>query len=246
MLRDFLNGILELSGRAEEPRTLKLPDGRLLYEMPSGTTGEVAMLRNIHDAVDSYQSLVDFAGAFAAPLVFHVGRTSARAYIDRERDGPRVECELAYRRSAAFECLLDWYGSPKTVRQVVRALRGPLDQTCTDEYRGIFKRLDFSRRNDGSRSATHTGESMGRTIEAKAQSSAGEIPEVVVFDCVLFANLPVESYELRFAVEVDPDSEKVGIHPIGDCIDVAIQATRNDVAARLRTEFSDFCVLETV
>jgi len=146
---------------------------------------------------------------------------------------------LSLERSAAYADLLDWCKSTRSVAQTVKGLRTKLAGTFDSGYVSIFSRLDFKRRNDGTKSAAHTGESMGKMVEAAAQSSAGEIPEVILFRVKLFAGMAISEHDLRFAVTVDPNAETISIAPVGDCIQDAHQATRVELLTRLKKEFPE-------
>lgn len=248
MLIQLLDGIVDLARKSKDVVEHKLPGNRTLLVLPNGESREVEGDRQTHsDDLASFASLQDWAAEFAATdLVFKVSDRSIRAFSNRDNLHDSDMACLNLQHSAAFDDLLDWAKTPRGVKALVRGLRTKLAETCDPSYLSIFRRLDFSRKGDSSRGASHASESLGRSVEMAAQSSAGEIPENVMFTVRLFNNVPIDSYDLRFAVDVSVESECVAITEVGDCINEAKRQTREDLVGRLKAEFSESLVIESV
>lgn len=246
MLAEFVKAIGEMAVKSATVTTVELPNNRQLIVYPNGTTETVVKNRKVQtDAIASFTSFCDWVSLLGKKTnVIKVTNASVSVATDPSNPHESDSAKMDLKQSAAYADLLDWVKSPRAVRPLVRGLRTTLAGTFDPAYLGIFKRLDFSRKNDGSKSVTHTSESMGRSVEMAAQSGAGEIPEVLVFEVKLFDGLPIDSYELRFAVDVDANTETVAITPVGSCISDAHQSTRLEIISRLKTEFESALVIE--
>jgi len=248
MLAEFLKSVSEMAVKAAKVQTVELPGNRMLVLNPDGSVEKFDKDRKTqHDRIASFTSLCDWASKYhLVDMVFKVSDLAVS--VANDPDCPH-DCDTAVMplaKSEAYSDLLDWVQTPRAVRPLIKGLRTKLYGTFDDRYLAIFKRLDFSRKNDGSKSVSHTSESMGRSVEIAAQSGAGEIPETLVFEVKLFDGLPIDSYELRFAVDVDANTETVAITPVGSCIAKAHQETRLEIISRLKAEYVNALVIECV
>lgn len=244
MLKEFVGSIVELARSSAAPKLIDLPGNKLLVAVGDGVEIHDKDRERYHDKLVSLASLIDWCFD-REYLVIKVSDAGISAQNNREAI---VDCDsamLCLSYSTAYADLLDWCKTPRTVAATVKGLRSKLSGTHDMSYLSVFRRLDFQRKNDGSKSVTHTGESMGKMVEMAAQSGAGEIPEVLLFRCRLFAGIPTVECDLRFAVTVDPNTETIGLAPVGDCIQDAQQATRVELVDRLKKEFANALVLES-
>jgi hypothetical protein len=245
MLKEFVDSIVGLAHKSKSPSCVDLPGNKVLL-LHGDTSETLEKDRKTHsDCVASLQSLIDWSYD-RLDLVFKVSDSGIVATSNRDYPHESDSATLSLEKSAAYADLLDWCKSPRGVSLTVKGLRTKLAGTFDPGYLSIFKRLDFQRRNDGTKSASHTGESMGKMVEMAAQSGAGEIPEVILFRVKLFSGLDISLYDLRFAVTVDPNAELVSITPVGDCIMDAHQGTRIELLSRLKSEFPESLVIESV
>lgn len=244
MLKEFVESIVTLAKGSTEPRTIDLPGDKLLVVV--GDTVETHVKdRVLHqDTIVSLTSLIDWCSG-RDNLTIKVANKVIHASSNRSVRIERDTATLMLEHSTAYGDLLEWCDSARTVAATVKGLRSKLAGTYDASYLSVFKRLDFSRKNDGSKSVTHTGESMGKMVEMAAQSGAGEIPEVLLFRCRLFSGIPTSECDLRFAVNVDANTETVSLAPVGDCLQDAHQATRVELVGRLKSEFENALVLES-
>lgn len=246
MLAEFVKSISELATKSHGVKTVDLPANKMMIVHVDGTTETLDKNRLTQsDKIASFTSFCDWVNALGKPSnVIKVSNNYISVATDPFSPHDSDTASMPMALSEPYADLLDWVKAPRAVRPLVRGLRTKLYGTFDDRYLSIFKRLDFSRKNDGSKSVTHTSESMGRSVEMAAQSGAGEIPDTLVFDVKLFDGLPVDSYELRFAVDVDANAETVAITPVGSCIVDALQGTRSDIISRLKAEFDKSLVIE--
>ena len=246
MLKEFVESIGKLAISAVEPKLIALPGGKVLLSVPGSQETLEADHKTYVDSLVSFGSVLTWCQSRSeADLVIGVSDMLLSVAYKRKILHECDQATMRLRHSAAYADLLDWCKNPRSTRQVVHGLRSKLYETFDPSYLAIFKRLDFSRKNDGTKTVSHTGESMGRSVEMAAQSGAGDIPDTLLFTIDLFDGLPVDHFDLRFAVTVDPASETVAIAPVGDCIASAHSGTRLDLVARLKTEFPEALVLET-
>lgn len=247
MLKEFVESIVGLAKKAEDPQLIDLPGNRLMLVTPHSVETLDKDRKTHKDALLSFTSFTDLCNdCDPTSLVIKVSDTRLTVVENRNYPHDSDTAYLSLCHTAAYADLLDWCKQPRGVRSAVQGMRSKLAGTFDLSYLSVFKRLDFSRKNDGTKSVTHTGESMGRSVEMAAQSGAGEIPDVMLFEVKLFTGLPIESYELRFACTVNPETETIALTPVGDCLEEAHHSTRVELVARLKTEFQDALVIESL
>ncbi len=244
MLKEFVDSIVALARTSAAPSTVDLPNNKMLLVVDGSVETLIKDRRTHSDVVLSLPSFIEWC-LDRDDLVIKVSNDRIFAVSNRDIQHESDSAVLGLQQSNAYADLLDWCKTPRTVSATVKGLRTKLAGTHDTSYLSVFKRLDFTRKNDGSKSVTHTGESMGKLVEMAAQSGAGEIPEVLSFRVRLFAGLPVSDYDLRFAVNVDASTEVISIAPVGDCIVDAHQSTRVELVERLKAEYPQAMVLES-
>jgi hypothetical protein len=84
-----------------------------------------------------------------------------------------------------------------------------------------LRSLDFTRRNDGSRTIEHGRESLGKSIEMQVQSKQGELPEVFEINLPWYSTSPVNEGWFRLSVTLDLDAASEAIRFVvrGDDLD---------------------------
>lgn len=246
MLKELYQAIVSDANMAMKPQLLAIPGGQVMILAP-GREPEVRDLdRKLHrDEVASVASLISWCETYdQAELVVKVFNDLITVDASRDLAHENDQVGLKLCHCKAFADLLLWIERPRSNAAVVTALRTWLYGTFDEKYLPIFRRLDFTRRNDGSKSVSHTGESLGKSIEAKAQSASGEIPEVLSFNLRLYNNVLCPSVDLRFAVDVDANAELIKLTPIGDCIPDAFLATKRALVDDLESKLPNALVLD--
>ena len=248
MLREALELLVKLGRDSDQPQKIQLPGNRIAL----ATRGQL----EIYDCdraerecevqtLESFVRWVKKIGQGREVEVF-VGKRAISACVDYEKP-VTDEIVLPLQLSAAMKALLLWSENPTPVPEVVNLLRTSLDGTFDKSYLPVFKRVDFSRMKASSIRTSHSGESMGRTVELLAQSSEGEIPEVVAFDINVFSlDIPFAKQKLRFAVNVNCDSERIGIRPIGDVVDQAFRSAKAELVDWLDSALDGCLILAGV
>ena len=98
-----------------------------------------------------------------------------------------------------------------------------------------FRKLQFNRRSDGTRTVEHGKESLGRSVEAEVNGSI-DIPEEIQIDVRVFKNHPFVG-RLILGVEIDHENERVEFFPIESSLDSvqeqALASVYEDVMAEL-------------
>ena len=246
MLKELYVQVVEDTKKSVVPKLIDLPGGKVLLHLP-GTDSKVLEKNNVQhsDVVSSTESMLDWCERYEeANLVLKVFARYIEVTADRNHEHLRnaVRFDLAHTRSMTD--LLDWMNRPRSQQQVVAAMRTTLAGTFDDaKLLPIFRRLDFQRRNDGGKSIAHTGESLGKSIEARAQSASGEIPENLVFDLNVYSNILTPSVTLRFALDVDASQELIKITPVGDCIADAYKVASRAIVTDLKEKLPEALVV---
>ena len=239
MLKELYVQVVEDTKKSVVPNLINLPGGKVLLHVP-GTESKVLEKNNVQhsDIVSSTESMLDWCERYEEEnLVLKVFSRFIEVTADRNHEHLRNAVRFDLEHTRAMVDLLDWISRPRIQQQVVAAMRTTLAGTFDDaKLLPIFRRLDFQRRNDGGKSIAHAGESLGKSIEARAQSASGEIPETLVFDLNVYGNILTPSVTLRFALDVDANQELIKISPVGDCIPDAYKVASRSIVADLKTK----------
>lgn len=238
MLKELYQQLVADAKAAVHPKLIELPQGNVLLHVPGGESKIIQkdpVLFN--DIVSSVDSMLDWCGRLdEGDLFISVHQTYVLVQSKRDQAHTTDRLRFDLKLTAAMIDLLSWANRPRIQQQVVTALRTALADTFDDKYLPIFRRLDFSRKNDGSKSIAHTGESLGKSVEARAQSASGEIPEKLVFDVNVFSNINAPNVSLWFALDIDANIEAISIKPIGDCIGNAYRTATSAIVGDLKRE----------
>lgn len=244
MLKELYQQVVTDTKLSLVPKLIDLPDGQVLLYEPGGESKVLIKDRVLHeDIVSSTESMLDWCEHYDEDLIVKVFHH--RIVVASNRDHAHTLNTLTFDLSLtkAFSDLMQWIDRPRTQQQVVAGLRTALAGTFDEKLLPIFRRLDFTRKNDGGKTIGHTGESLGKSIEARAQSGSGEIPETLVFDLPVYSNIIAPSVTLRFALDVDPNQEQIKITPVGDCIGDAYKICNRSIVADLKVKLPEALVI---
>lgn len=236
MLKELYQQVVADTKASIVPKLIDLPDGEMLLYAPGGESRILTKDRVLHaDIVSCTESMLDWCMCHAEDeLVIKVFHNRIVVASSRDYAHQTDTCQFDLKLTKAFADLLFWLERPRTQQQVVAALRTTLVDTFDEKLLPIFRRLDFTRKNDGSKSITHTGESLGKSVEARAQTASGEIPDTLWFSTEVYNNILAPSISLRFALDVDATQELIRISPVGDCIADAYMVSSRAIVADLK------------
>lgn len=242
MLKEALEFQHELGRKSVDAKLLDLPGNKVLLTKAGGVTEVLDKDRTLRkDKVSSLASFIAWSEG-KDDLDVWVRDKLVQAYHKPTvpHDVDSLSLELTH--SNAWQNLASWNGQTRKQKEAVRILRGPLADTFDEAHLRVFKSLDFSRRSDGSRNVSHVGESLGRSIETKAQTSQGAIPERMVFNlpCFDFAESPTVT--IVMAVEVDPEAETIALLAVGDSFRQALRSALQNIRDTLDEKLPDAAV----
>lgn len=243
MIKEALQHLIELGQKAAEVERLALPGGQVLIKMPGGEYMERAddptpVFDKLETVDDLASWLRDNGDMGNLPTVF-VGESIIEAALYRT-EARRAVVELKH--SAAFKCLEMWCKAEAGFAQarVVRLLRGELAGCYNPAILAVFRRLDFTRRKQAGGELSHNKESLGRSVEAMAQSSSGEIPETILFDVPLYTLPEAGKVPISVAVQVNSETETIAIYPEGDTIERAERETRERLRSVIASRVEEY------
>lgn len=245
MLKEALQLLVDLSQKSETAQRVPLPGHRIALVRGNDIElyDEDRKARTV--TVDSLASFNRWVAAIGdgRDVQITVSSSCITAIVDCE-EHINDTCHAPLPLSAAWESLAHWSGGPLPVAEVVKLLRTTLDGTFNKQHLPTFRSVDFQRMKAAAMKVSHTGESMGRTVEKLAQSSAGEIPEILTFELEVYAlDVAFTRRKVQFAVDVNCDSERIAITPVGDCITEAIKATKAELIEWLDTKLEGCLIL---
>ena len=238
MIHDALKYLVGLGVKSVKPELIDLPGNKVgLF-----VNGELQTFdgdnRRVNSAIGNIESLMHWMTEQEGLRQIWVKGDIVVGDLDAHLPHKCQHVVLELIRSQAFLMLQAWVDTPAAQKSVVRMLRGPLDGCFDAGYLSVFRALDFSRRSDGTKTIEHARESLGRSVESRAQSAGGEIPQTLVFDVPVFT-CGLGAEKLRFAVDVDAENERISINPIGDCMEDAQQVAREKLVGFLTERLPD-------
>lgn len=237
MIKEALEFQFEQGKAFASAMCIELPENKVLLVKPGGETQILDKGPAVRkDSVATLKSFIDWCLMNGSELLLDVWVSESRVDAVNDFINPhacdRVSLRLTH--SKAWETIASWNQKAFKQREAVRLLRGPLADTFDPQHLRVFKTLDFTRKNDGARSVSHKGESMGRSIEIAAQGREGEIPEVVVFELPCFDFEESPRVHVKMAVEVDADNETIGLFVIGDAFIQGTRAALSEIAGKIK------------
>ena len=235
-LDEALNTIIDLAKTAAGPKltAIELNDAeKILFDGSELHPVKVPapMLKRTATTLASFSALLDRFGT-TLPTVF-VGDDAIVAVLDDDDRRELLECPFELSTEVK---MLKRLADGIDQKGLVRSLRTALAGCCTNEQIvSVFARLQFRRRNDGTATVEHGRESLGRDVERQVQSPEHELPEILVFRMPLLLQ-PADiasDVEIRVAVDIDVDHERIALIPIGDSISRQFQQLQRQIAERL-------------
>jgi hypothetical protein len=253
MISEALAFIAGLATKAEHPVKLESSPRTLRYAI-GGTISE-------HDkapeprrhVVDTLEQIISLANRFRdeaaaegddtdlSPVVWYDAEQVVLVIDDA---GHRLEtARLTLATSDVFYRLnsLDEDRQTFNHKQFMRLLRVDLAGTLAPSV--LLEKLKNLRIENGQVASSRIGradESMGRTINAKVASEAGEIPEVVTLGVPVYST-PGETERLGIscAVEIDPGMGTFELIPLPDEIERVRQIAVESIGERLKAGLHD-------
>lgn len=221
MLAELLEHLVDLAKASSAAKFHSRPEfpGRVFIEHGGGYSSEdVPPPRRKHHLsglADVVLATRDKAIAPDPEVYYDGGRVVA--LLDRSTRVERVTLELA--RSERWQTLQNLRSHPRTLSpaEAVRLLRFDLHGTGVDALVSELGRVDFNRSSNGSHTAEHGRESLGKSVEASVQQ-ADRVPESFAVDVAPFTNPGLRSLRgsVKVGVYVDTGAEGFEIRPLAD------------------------------
>jgi hypothetical protein len=220
MLAEFLKALEATHARAIKAEVLGLPGYiRSLYLSQGGALQEVQREKpgRCNELLDLSQIPRMIAlYALTNPAVF-VCQDSVRLMLDTQ---DRFEvCTLILESTQQWRSLQDLDGAPMDPPQLRRILMFELWGLLPTTLASSLLRVDFARREGATGLASHGVESLGRTIEARAQGM-DSIPESVRVTFAPWRRIPVE-VSLELGIILDVKAGGIGLRPLAGQVEEA-------------------------
>ena len=241
MLAEFVEKLASLTRAETEFKVHRTSNLTEVVRYPDGTIQEFPFEPSLRSFDTS--DLAAFTNLLrgCAALVC-VSPTQVVGYFDAVDRRESVKLSIVESKSIIALCSL---GAWSKQRNVVNLLRDDLFDAAEPGLLPALRGLDFSRRNDGSRTVEHGCESLGRSIEETVQSKHGELSEFYSFDVPLFANFPFDEFRVRLNASFDCDAtnETLRFNLRGDELAQAYQRGTVFVRDRIVDELDDAMVV---
>lgn len=224
MLKEFLEGFVELIGQTYHPEALQCTNSRKVDRfVTSNAIVEVPIdpEARTHKA-GSLDSFAQLAVRGAVPSVWH-SVDQVVAILD---DGPasdlldRVTWNLT--RSEKFAALIGPAKEPKDQAKFVRFIEKYFREEIEAKNPGLLgdlRALKFRTVDDQTGNIQRGRESMGREIDAEL-TGADKLPELVLLTVPRWAELPI-TCTIKCRLNVDATERKLSLEPLGDEVNFA-------------------------
>jgi len=235
MLREFLDGLVDLAKNNNETTIKMLPgDRNAILNLPDGCWQEVKVppSRIKHD-VETYDDFVQAVTEFATNGVVFVDQTGAILLIDREdrRDFVTWRFDLA----DAFSTVANLEsGRAFNQTEFHRFLKHDLHGSGVDGLLPAVRTVEFKRNSDGKATVEHGREALGRQVEATIQGSA-DIPEHLSPRLRVFRQCE-QTQLVHCSLELNVVGESFVLRPYPDQVQLCIDAVIREVIQDLRNE----------
>lgn len=246
MLAEFFE---KLKAHAREGMGVKVIDrpdlpNLLLWQGDERWTEPRAPRLRVHKLfdLDSLYELLANKEIATAPEVF----VGANVILVTLNEGRREVATLPFvisERWAKLRALAQRRTMP--VPEVVKLLRYDLVGGTSDALLQSLRRIDFSRRSDGSVQVDHGRESLGKAVEAVVQQ-AQDVPESFAVHLPIVSNRgfrALSAQTVTCGVYIDVQHEGVQVFPLPDEIEAAQAAFLENAVTELRQNLDGIPVL---
>ena len=177
------------------------------------------------------------------PEVFH-NDDKIVLILDRADGHERMTMPLS--TTNRFEKLINMQGGGNQIapRSLIRMLRFDLSGTCIYHVIAGLRKLDFTRKSDGSSVTEHGRESLGKNVEAAVQQAAA-IPEEFNITVPLYSNAGLRDLStatIAMGIHIDVFEQTIELSPLADEIERARVAVQRAIGEHLRSKMSDIPV----
>lgn len=241
MLAEFLDKLVGLGRASDKAEFIDHPKVPHCTWLRQGAQVEAVDLPN-PERHPSLVGVADVVDALKDPLI----ATAPEVYYDQRgivaflnRGERRERLSMPFVRSAKWLKLEALARSPEThtTAGAIKMLRFELHSTGTEHVIQALRRVDFTRKSDGSRVVEHGRESLGRAVEARVQS-ADDIPEVFKVSTPVFLNPGLRQYtaDVRCGVYIDVAKEAIEIRVLTDELAHAMDSVFEQMSESLREQ----------
>ncbi len=188
--------------------------------------------------VSDFNSFIEATGMLLTDnAIITVSDKGISCVCDSNKPHLRASVRMEFERSQAVKALEDWETTPKSIGVINKLLRTKLAGTFDEKFLSIFRQIEFSRGSATRIEKSNVRDTMGKTVDNAVKSLAGEIPEYIAFDVLLFVNAPCVIGRYLYYIDVDHDNERIGISAVGDAANVT-RATLSDIVLKLQQNFT--------
>lgn len=222
MLSEFVAKIQELATTAGSLQVLRSDDLRRVF-VRHGTELLDFNLPPLQrePVLESFGSVIDLVkDEVVAPRPeVYIDEESIRVLLDRNDRHERAVFPL--QRSERFQTiklLSNPGGIGMAPSHWVRKLRFELPDAGVDGLIKALRKVDFTRRSDGSANVQHGKESFGQSVELAVQQAA-DVPETFMVTVPVFADrdlVPHSQCNVTFGVFIDLEKQQVVMRPLAD------------------------------
>lgn len=234
MLKEFVEAISGLAVHAAEAQILRNPfDPRKAFLLHHGAVNEMQVAPPLWNAfAETFADLFTVIEEFGSdnPSIWH-DEDGVVALLNNSDRLERVQLKL--QKSDQFRALNSVLPKAFDQRGLILFLKRNLAGAVDDTVITAFRKLDFSKREEGSSVIRHGEESLGRGIHGKVTGES-EIPEFLTVTVSVYTNpdayFPVN---IRLSVDIDVQRSMIELSVLPDELTRASTATQGEINRRL-------------
>ena len=240
MLAEFVSSIVNLAKSDSRFERFVAADEAELVRLPDGSVREVERLATLQSyKTEDFDSFVSLLSSASTQQLVCIQTNRVVGYFDKK--DRREKVELMLDSSAECKALFD-LSSFTSHKEAVHIVRDMLFDAAPPDLLPSLRSVDFTRRNDGSKSVEHGRESLGRSVEETVQSKSGQLQEFYEFNFPIYRIEPFSGFQCHISTSLDTDvtNEKVRFLPHRDdfykAFDRASKFVRKELEAVLPSE----------
>lgn len=194
MLAELLKAVQNLIHDADKTEIIKIPGNRLLLRLhgqdQTFSGDRPAQKRQVY-SLDAFRDWVLHRMEYASIEVFG-NSEKLTAYASQNNTEVIDECHLKFTPTAQLTLLRHWINHGVQPKDAWIGSQATFRECLDPKIGTMLKTFDGARREETKRAFSSAGDTLGRSIEAKATSDYAELPDVFEFSIPLFQEYSVK------------------------------------------------------
>lgn len=243
MLADFTKQLQTILEKAATPKVMDSPDPRHMLIATGNTTTTFPIKRPRASVFLDLASFIDAVEANTAAGEAEIYHTADMVCCVMNKDDRWDTLLLKLETTQHWQTLLALTTAAAfSQKQAVRLLRHDLAAAGCEAMLAALRRIDFTRRADGTRTIEHGRESLGKSVENAIQN-ADQIPaDFRAWTAVYSTPGCAWPVEIPLTVDLDAEAERIIVAVLPDAMAKALDDTQDRLHHALQDALPEYDV----